>query len=289
MIFMSNTHVFWKQISSAFFSLTNTEPDLSPFFDPEIITEYDPDNPAQFDEEIYSRWFAWCSVCGFPFVRITANKEFCSRECARPASRNTKRTEIRAAHDLTFIGIDGEGVSTYSDDGKITRHDYVLMIAAGDGIEPMILHKNGKRLTTSEIFEWLYFTVHARYPHACVITFAMGYDFSQWVRDLPQSRAFQLLRKEGIASRKRTNSGNNTTPFPVRWRDPARPSGEWEFDTLGHNRLKLRWRERPYRDYSKNGVEGATKACGAHHEDKGPPYMYIATPFHFFSNLFCPQ
>jgi predicted nucleic acid-binding Zn ribbon protein len=148
MIFMSNTHVFWKQISSAFFSLTNTEPDLSPFFDPEIITEYDPDNPAQFDEEIYSRWFAWCSVCGFPFVRITANKEFCSRECARPASRNTKRTEIRAAHDLTFIGIDGEGVSTYSDDGKITRHDYVLMIAAGDGIEPMILHKNGKRLTT---------------------------------------------------------------------------------------------------------------------------------------------
>jgi hypothetical protein len=77
----------------------------------------------------------------------------------------------------------------------------------------------------------------------------MGYDLSQWAQGLPPDRAELLFTKKGIAKRKRKNSGSNPQPFPVDWRDPARPDGEYELDTLGSKRLRLRWCERPWRDF----------------------------------------
>lgn len=72
-------------------------------------------------------------------------------------------------------------------------------------------------------------------PRAVFVGYFLGYDFTHWLRTLPENRARILLSKSGIASRARTASGKNTIPFPVEFKD-------WEFDILGTKRFKLRKR-----------------------------------------------
>jgi hypothetical protein len=179
---------------------------------------------------------------------------------------------------MKFVGIDGEGISVKDGNAKIIYHYYVLMVANGIGTEPLVLHKDGERLTTKEIFEWLYNVVFAAHPDACFVTYAMGYDLSQWMRDLPESRARLLFTKKGIASRKRRYS-SNPTPFRVYWRPDRGLSREWELDALGIKRLKLRLREREWRNYDAPRVNGDP-------ENKAPQWMYINDVFSFFQCSF---
>jgi len=137
--------------------------------------------------------------------------------------RNARRTLRRAAHEVKFIGIDGEGVTRA--DGT---HDYVLL-SVGDR---SLYHTDGSRLGWREIFSFLYDCFEAN-PDAAYVGFYLGYDFTQWLREIPEERARVLLTKEGIARRKRTASGMNPTPFPLYLDD-------WELDMLGERRLKLR-------------------------------------------------
>ncbi len=130
------------------------------------------------------------------------------------------RTHERIAHNVQFIGVDGEGITR--DDG---RHDYVLL-TAGD----QSLHHDGSRLGFGEIaqFLWHQFTLH---PTAAFVGYYLGYDFAQWFRDLPENRARMLFTSAGIAQRKRRLA--HLPPFPVY-------VGRWEFDTLQMRRFKLR-------------------------------------------------
>jgi len=273
---MSNTRRFWERLAVDFCSRDLLLED--PLFEAPAYSSFQFDLDEDIDHDAYNRWFAWCRTCRRPFVRITPNKKFCSLECARPTSRNNKRTEVRAAHEIKFVGIDGEGISVKDSNGKIIHHYYVLIVANGIGVEPLVLHKNGERLTTEEIFEWLYNVVFAAHPDACFVTYSMGYDLSQWIKDLPESRARMLFTKQGIASRKRRNSAN-PTPFPVYWRPDRGSPREWELDTLGTKRLKFRVRERGWRNFS--GQDGDRET-----ETKAPPWMYINDVFSFFQCSF---
>jgi hypothetical protein len=87
-----------------------------------------------------------------------------------------------------------------------------------------------------------------------------------------------LFTKKGIASRKRRD-GSNPTPFPVYWRPERNASREWEIDTLGDKRIKLRPCERRWRNFERpeEQVEGKPKSL---------PWMYICDTFSFFQCSF---
>ena len=120
-----------------------------------------------------------------------------------------------------FIGVDGEGVTNAD-----SSHDYVLL-SVGD----QSLHSNGGRLSFSTIMPFLYRQFQLNHRSAFV-GYYLSYDFSQWLKDLPEKQAWLLLSDNGITLRKPKTSPN-PDPFPVRW-------AGWEFDLLGMRRFKLR-------------------------------------------------
>ena len=136
------------------------------------------------------------------------------------AQRQRRRDRLRGG----FCGVDGEGI-TYPDG----RHDYVLLTVGEE-----TLHKDGGRLETGEILAFLYDQFEVN-PLGRYVGFYLGYDFAQWLRDLPVDRAKKLLSAEGIAGRRRRLP--HLPPFPVDW-------GEWQIDLLGMRRFRLRPRRR---------------------------------------------
>jgi hypothetical protein len=69
-------------------------------------------------------------------------------------------------------------------------------------------------------------------PKNAYVGFFLGYDFTQWVKTLPENRARMLLTDPGKAVRLRKIPARGLL-FPVRY-------GGWEFDMLGTRRFKLR-------------------------------------------------
>lgn len=134
--------------------------------------------------------------------------------------QQARRKAARKVHNVEFIAVDGEGV------GKWRDHRYVLLGAGKEHIEA----ENG--LTFDMIANFLYMQ-YERHPNAAFVGFFLGYDFTQWLKNIPENRARILLTDAGRSFRTRTRSGENRTPFPVRL-------GEWEFDILGFKRYKLR-------------------------------------------------
>ena len=142
-------------------------------------------------------------------------------------------------------------------------------------------------MTTQDIFHWLYYTVFKNNPNASFVGFALKYDFSQWLRDLPQSRAAGLFTREGIAKRRRT-AAPHLSPFPEYWRDASaypewtggedieRPECEWEIDFLGDKRMKLRPYTGPHRSHQQGVALG----------DNPNPWLYINDTFSFFQCSF---
>jgi hypothetical protein len=252
-------------------------------FEGEIIA--DPSEDPSRDDP----WLRQCAnpECLKPFSAGRFDQQYCSRDCAN----NAVRAKRRAEHDITFIGIDGEGLSLKNEKGEIIAHSYVMMAACGIGTEPLVLHKNGKPLATEEILHWLYFTVRPAFPDACFVSYGMGYDLAQWIKDLPKSRAQYLFVKKKIAERKRRNT-RNPTPFPVYWRPDRHSLREWDIDTLGDKRIKLRLVERPWRGVDASGEEipppAPRKPVSEEYvsKPKGPPWMYICDAFAFFQQAF---
>jgi len=163
-------------------------------------------------------------ACGTEFETINLRKSKCNKDCGRNSkSRNAARTTKRVL--TTFIGVDGEGVTR--EDGT---HDYVLLSVGNESL----YREDGAHLHWREIFPFLY-EQYQNNTHAAFVGFFLGYDFTQWFRSLPESRARSLLSKAGIAERARKRSGGNPKPFPVYVGD-----WEWEIDILGTKRFKLR-------------------------------------------------
>lgn len=119
-----------------------------------------------------------------------------------------------------FIGVDGEGVP----DGR-GHHNYVLLGVGDNQIE------NPNGLSFEAIMAFLYSQFEDN-PGSVFVGFYLEYDFTQWLKGLPEGRVRSLLTEEGISKRKR-RSGINPRPFPVRYNG-------WEFDILTKRRFKLR-------------------------------------------------
>lgn len=170
-----------------------------------------------------------CIGCSRDFQSRDPRQKRCKPDCGRVKTQSVRashaaRTKTRDEHRLTFIGVDGEGVTR--DDGT---HDYVLL-SVGD----RSLDNGGERLEFTEIMSFLW-DCFLDNPGSVFVGYFLGYDFTHWLRTLPENRARILLSKSGIASRARKESGRNTVPFPVEYKD-------WEFDILGTKRFKLRKR-----------------------------------------------
>lgn len=165
-----------------------------------------------------------CRTCQAEFRASRAGHLQC-RPCRRKRDRphggdhHKNRRSLTAASE--FIGVDGEGVTS-----KAGNHRYVLL-TVGD----KSLYNAGRKLKTLEIFEFLYDQL-AAHPSAAFIGFYLGYDFAQWLRDLPEERARMLITDEGIAKRRRT-AAPYLPPFPVHYEG-------WDFDMLGMRRFRLR-------------------------------------------------
>jgi len=150
---------------------------------------------------------------------------------------------------MRFVGVDGEGVTwcgkcqnIKSDNLTCDRcgaidwhHDYVLLTV---GNEDPLFNEDGSHLYWEEIFEYLY-ACFKKDTSAAYVGFFLGYDFTQWIRTLPKSRAASLLTSEGIAKRARKQSGKNRRPFPVHLGTDDNPWA-WEIDTLAMKRFSIR-------------------------------------------------
>lgn len=160
-----------------------------------------------------------------PEVRRRTRKAYERRNPGRRTStRHSARAARREAHDIPFIGVDGEGV-----DRPDGAHDYNLLSIGSRSL----YHPDGSRLSTLEIFQFLW-DCSRDDPTAAYVGFFLGYDFAQWLKDLPEERARMLLTTEGQAKRRRKGSGGNPIPHPVRWHG-------WELDLLPNlKRFKLR-------------------------------------------------
>lgn len=148
-----------------------------------------------------------------------------------------------------FACLDGEGVTLNG-----SSHKYVLLGVGSDQ------KANRMGLGWDEILEFLY----SHYRKGTAFTgFFLGYDFTQWFRNLPEERARMLLTIEGRAKRqRRVKGGHNIAPHPVEWRD-------WQFDILGTKRLRIR---------PKN-CDCAIQSCPCKPK---PPWMYICDSGGFF-------
>jgi DNA polymerase family B len=160
--------------------------------------------------------------CGTPFRSLDVRQTLCHVTCNY---RNAARATRAAAHNVEFIGIDGEGV------GHGRDHRYVLLGCGKNQIS------DEKGLGWERCLSFLY-DCYREAPGAAYVGFYLGYDFSQWFKSIPVGRAKMLFTSWGRATRDRTSSGGNHTPFPVRIRGDET---EWEVDELPTlRRIKFR-------------------------------------------------
>ncbi len=155
-----------------------------------------------------------CIECGDGFIRQTTRQKTCD---------NCKSSRVHHAKRIVeFVGVDGEGVTR--PDGK---HEYVLL-SVGDR---SLYKPDGAELTWYDIIPFLW-NCFLDNPEATYVGFYLGYDFTHWLKGLPENRARILLTNEGIALRKREKSGGNHVPFPVEHRG-------YSFDFLGLKRFRF--------------------------------------------------
>jgi len=183
-------------------------------------------------------------------------------------SRNNARSEARERHEIVFAGVDGEGVER--PDGA---HEYVLLSVG----ERSLFHDNGRKLTTDEIFDFLY-ECFLDQPASVFVGFFLGYDFAHWIRDLPEERARQLLLPEGIEARRPARGARrlNPTPFPVRW-------GRWEFDLLPNGK---RFKLRPTHVFRGRCAECGRTCDGSAKVVNRHPWLYVCDAGSMFQTSF---
>src|ERR1700753_3576803 len=138
-------------------------------------------------------------------------------------SNGSKKHDTRKSHApvgvTDFVAIDGEGVTL--PDGT---HNYVLLGCGTEQIE----NPDGLHYTT--ILDFLY---EAYRPKTAFVGFFLGYDFTQWIKTLPENRARQLLTIEGRESRRSRSSAMHGRFLPVDVND-------WQIDMLGSKRFAFR-------------------------------------------------
>jgi hypothetical protein len=200
-------------------------------------------------------------------------------------SANAARKIKNENHEIDFIAIDGEGITTV---GYVPRwhselreevfmlekqHHYVLL-SAGD----QSLHHDGELLRHDEMFEFLY-QQKVDHPNATFVGFFLGYDFSQWLKSLPESRGNLLFHPYGIQKRMPKNP-ELRYPFPVI------VDNRWDIDFLGMKRFKLRphvKRDRYPQCQVNHKTEEQIEICATGAHNRHPyEWMYINDAGAFF-------
>lgn len=188
-----------------------------------------------------------CEGCGKPLpierIRMRRCRDGCGRSSQR-ASKHAARTARRLTALPKFVGVDGEGETVNGE------HRYVLL-SVGD----RSLHRGGEHLQFTDIMDFL---LECYDPEATYVGYYLGYDFTMWMRTLPEDRAKMLFDP---ASRMRKRSGKNPTPFPVYY-------GDYAFDLMAGRRWKVR------RGHGFSEANNAT------------PWMYICDAGGFFQMPF---
>ena len=151
------------------------------------------------------------------YAEKVANREKTRRWHEKKMGRVLSEKEWRPPE---FVCVDGEGT------GEGDSHKYVLL---GVGVNQF---EDPDGIGWQDAFDFLYSEFESR-PRAVYVGFFLSYDFNQILKTLPQERAAMLMTEKGMVSRRRTGSGGNTVPFPVR-------HDGWEFDFLPGRRLKIR-------------------------------------------------
>lgn len=167
-------------------------------------------------------WTRHCRGCGKVFEASTPNQQRCTNGCGFYSATQAYKRARRYASGHTFIGVDGEGVTSL--DGT---HNYVLLSV---GNESLTVDK-GSRLSFYDIMPFLW-EQYLKNPTAVFCGFYLSYDFAQWFRALPEERGRMLFTDYGRMART-PKSKLRIMPFPVR-------HAGWEFDMLGLRRFKLR-------------------------------------------------
>jgi len=157
-----------------------------------------------------------CASCGNRYVAQDSRQKRCYT-CLQNRNHNAPKGP------LEFIGVDGEGVTR--PDGS---HEYILLSVGPNSL----YYPDGRQLTWYDIIPFLWENFLEN-PEAAYVGFFLSYDFTQWLKHLPENRARMLLTDEGINRRKRSRSGANHRPFPVEHRG-------WELDFLGLKRFRFR-------------------------------------------------
>lgn len=120
---------------------------------------------------------------------------------------------------IEFHGIDTEGMGEGSDHRPVLISCGRKYMADADGLEWW------------QVFEFLYSQFQPG-GHAYV-GYYLAYDFTQWLKTLPENRARMLLTEVGRMKRTRVMPDGTLYVYPVGY-------GTWEFDLLGHKRLRIR-------------------------------------------------
>jgi hypothetical protein len=188
-----------------------------------------------------------CAGCQatFDYNPSRPNKKYHDEACRKTSrirdtnSANGAKAKKTESHDVEFIAVDGEGVTRWEyvecwdpEEGdhvlKYKKVHHYVLLSVGDES----LHHDGEPLRHDEIFEFLY-QQKIEHPNAAFVGFFLGYDFSQWLKSMPESRGNSLFHPYGIAKRMPKNP-ELKYPFPVI------VDNKWDIDILGMKRFKLR-------------------------------------------------
>ena len=219
---------------------------------------YQVHNKALSDLRAVARQPVPCQYCGRTFEPNVLGQVYCTANCTAKATRNRSRSEKRK-RPMQFIGVDGEGITL-----PTGEHRYVLL-GCGD---KQITEPDGLRW--EDIFQFLYYDCFEANRSAAYVMFFAAYDWTFWLKSLPENRARLLLTREGKAKRTMRKVQHATTfTFPVRLRD-YKHNLVWEVDMLGPSHIRFR-PKRCQHDYCK---------C------KAMPYMHICDAGPFFQKSF---
>lgn len=195
--------------------------------------------------------------CGTQFDTPDVRQTRCRKDCGRKTG-NSKRAQNRANHAVTFIGVDGEGVTR--PDGQ---HDYVML-----SVGSRTLFDDGRQLSLDLILPFLWECFLSN-QEAIYVGFFLGYDFCQWQKLLPEETAYSLLTTKGIEDRKVKRKSGDPTPDPVVW-------GQWEMDMLAGRRFKLRphvHKTSRYADVCRNKTCGMSVDAMPTRDPEEPTYI----------------
>lgn len=157
-------------------------------------------------------------------MKIITSSETAAHKRTSHTARTARRKEARN-EPLTFVCVDGEGADI---DGE---HRYVLLGVGDDQVS------DPHGLSWDQVFEFLY--SRFRTGSVAYTGFFLGYDFTQWLRTLPEYQARRLLDSKERAKRKRRTGHQNRSLESAEIYFPVDLLG-WEFDILGNKRLKIR-------------------------------------------------